>query len=139
MIFQTEMKSGNQKDSSDESRGTPFGARSSNRALLFAGNVRFQQRMQASSTVSAAAELGALTQDATTYSSNSTSSADLNQVNQTLSGGSSGSVGTPRRTVRQPRRTPRSATRPTHWRASPAPRRSERRRLGGNTAKGRAD
>jgi len=41
MIFQTEMKGGNQKDSSDESRGTPFGARSSNRALLFAGNVRF--------------------------------------------------------------------------------------------------
>jgi len=41
MIFQTEMKGGNQKDSSDESRGTPFGARSSNQALLFAGNVRF--------------------------------------------------------------------------------------------------
>ena len=54
----------------------------------------FQQRLQASSTASAAAELGALTQYATTYSSNSTSIANLNQVNQTLSGGSSGSLGT---------------------------------------------
>jgi len=37
MIFQTEMKGGNQKDSSDESRGTPFGARTSNRACYSPG------------------------------------------------------------------------------------------------------
>src|SRR5260221_14160135 len=82
----------------------------------------FQQRLQASSTASAPAGLGAFD------SSNSTSIGNLNQVNQTLSGGSSGSIGTTAQDsignqraasaikVRQPRRTPRSATRPTSWR-----------------------
>ena len=37
MIFRTEMKGGNQKDSSDESRGTPFGVRTSNRACYSPG------------------------------------------------------------------------------------------------------
>src|SRR5216683_106192 len=90
MIFQTEMKGGNQKDSSDESRGTPFGARSSNRACYSPGipPVRFP-------TEAAGEQHGKCTCRAGRFdSSNSTSIGNLNQVNQTLSGGSSGSIGT---------------------------------------------
>src|SRR5260221_13683860 len=49
MIFRTEMKGGNQKDSSDESRGTPFGVRTSNRASIPASGHRRTMGRQSSS------------------------------------------------------------------------------------------
>jgi hypothetical protein len=64
------------------------------RQTSLAAQFEFQQRMQASGTASTAAGLGALQQYVNTYTSNSTSIGNLNQVNQTLSGGSSGNIGT---------------------------------------------
>ena len=66
---------------------------SSLRNPSLAAQFAFQQRMRASGAESTAAGLGALNQFVTTYNSSSTSIANMNQVNQNLSGGSSGSVG----------------------------------------------
>ena len=70
--------------------GYSFPARTPSLAAQF----DFQRRMQNNSAAaSTAAGLGALNQFVTTYSSNSTSIGNMNTVNQTLSGGSNGSVG----------------------------------------------
>lgn len=53
----------------------------------------FQKRLQNSATASSAAGLSALNQYVTTYSSTSTSIGNMNTVNQTLSDGSTGSIG----------------------------------------------
>ncbi len=68
------------------------------RTPSLAAQFDFQQRMQASAASSTAAGMNALqqyiTNNSTSYSSNSTSIGNYNQVSQTLSGGSSGSIGT---------------------------------------------
>lgn len=70
--------------------GYNFPARNPSLAAQF----DFQRRMQSdAAAASSAGGLGALNQFVTTYSSNSTSIGNMNTVNQTLSGGSNGSVG----------------------------------------------
>lgn len=70
--------------------GYNFPARNPSLAAQF----QFQRRLaQQQAQSSSAAGLSALNQYVTTYSSNSTSIGNMNTVNQTLSGGSSGSVG----------------------------------------------
>jgi hypothetical protein len=62
-----------------------------------AAQFQFQRRLQQQQQSNAASGLSALNQyintHSTTYSSNSTSIGNMNTVNQTLSGGSQGSVG----------------------------------------------
>ncbi len=59
------------------------------RAPSMAAQFEFQQNMQQSST---AAGMGALNQYITQYNSSSTAIANMNQVNQTVSGGSTATV-----------------------------------------------
>ncbi len=62
------------------------------RAPSMAAQFDFQGRMDSNSAASAGG-MGALNQYVTQYSSSSTSIANMNQVNQTVTGGSTASVG----------------------------------------------
>lgn len=62
------------------------------RAPSMAAQFDFQARMD-SNSASSAGGLGALNQYVTQYSSSSTSIANMNQVNQTVTGGSTATVG----------------------------------------------
>lgn len=64
--------------------GYAFPARSPSMAAQF----QFQERQSSSSASSSAGSLGALTQYVTQYNSSSTAIANMSQVNQTVSGGS---------------------------------------------------
>jgi hypothetical protein len=64
------------------------------RTPSMAAQFEFQQRMQSSGASNTSSAQGALQQYVTTYSSSSTSIGNYNQVNQTVSGGSSASNGT---------------------------------------------